>query len=138
MDFGKLLLSPRGRIGRGRFWIGFLVIMAASLALNLIPGEIGRWLGFVLLWPQICINFKRLHDMGKSGWLLLIPAAVSIVCLALSFVLGSGAEAYPNQEALAPLAAAGAFSLAFLLWVGLSPGKPGANRFGPSPQGAGG
>ena len=133
MNLQTLLLSPQGRIGRAAFWIGFALVMVLSVALNLIPGVIGHLLGFVLLWPQVCINAKRLHDMGRTGWLLLIPAGVSAACLLLSFVLGSGAEAAPRPQAMAPLVVAGLCGLAFLIWVGLARGTPGPNRFGAKP-----
>jgi uncharacterized membrane protein YhaH (DUF805 family) len=132
MNWVGLLLSPQGRITRAPFWFGIMVVIAASLALNLISGPAGRLLGLLLLWPQICINVKRLHDMGRTGWLLLVPMVIGIACVVIGFVMGSGAEAMP-RPAPVPLAVAGLVSLAFLLWVGLTPGKPGANRFGEAP-----
>ena len=131
MNIVTLLLSPQGRIPRGWFWIGLVIVLAVSVALNLIPGRAGRMVGLVLLWPQICINVKRLHDMGHTGWLLLGPTGITLASLVLSFILGSGAESYPAPGALAPLAVAALCSLAFLLWVGLSRGVPEDNRFGP-------
>ena len=128
-----LLLTPQGRITRAPFWFGILVVIAASVALNLIPGPVGHLVGFVLLWPQVCINVKRLHDMGRTGWLLLIPAAITLTCLAVGFIMGSGMEAPPPRPAPGPLAIAALVSLGFLLWVGLTPGQSAANRFGEAP-----
>ena len=132
MDWVKLLLSPQGRITRAPFWFGIMVIIIASLALRLIPGPIGRLVSLVLLWPQICVNAKRLHDMGRTGWWLVAPILIGVAGLAIAFVMGSGGG-IPPQPAIAPLAVVALVSLGFLLWLGLTPGQAGANRFGEAP-----
>ncbi|WP_257457896.1 DUF805 domain-containing protein [Archangium lipolyticum] len=147
MDWKTLFLTPEGRIGRRDFWIGFLIVMVASTVLQIIP-FIGQLLGLLLVWPQICIHSKRLHDMGKSAWLMLAPFIVSGICFALSTRTRSMArmiEANTNvqNDNAAPMGAAVAgmalialgllVGIAFLLWVGLSKGEPGRNRFGPRP-----
>jgi uncharacterized membrane protein YhaH (DUF805 family) len=152
MDWKTLFLSPEGRIGRRDFWIGFVVIMVASIVLNLIP-IIGQLIGLLLIWPNICITAKRLHDMGKTGWLMLIPAGVSVVCGVVALVAGGmamiGANALggASTDSAAAASAMAGFGMvmaimgiavlvgfAFLLWIGLSNGEPGPNRFGPPPK----
>ncbi|QRN97586.1 DUF805 domain-containing protein [Archangium violaceum] len=151
MDWKTLFLTPQGRIGRRDFWIGFLIVMVASAVLQIIP-FIGQLLGLLLFWPQICIHSKRLHDMGKSAWLLLAPFIVSVICVGVSIATGSmammgaarvnesGGDASSAGNAMAAWGAAMGFmalgflvGFAFLLWVGLSKGQPGLNRFGPPP-----
>jgi uncharacterized membrane protein YhaH (DUF805 family) len=151
MDWKTLFLTPEGRIDRRDFWIGFAIIMGANIVLQLIP-LIGQLIGFLLFWPQICIHAKRLHDMGKSAWLMLAPFVASIVCIILAFTTGGmamlGAASMNEQgddsaaigSAMAGLGAALGFmgvglliGLAFLLWVGLSRGESGPNRFGAPP-----
>ena len=132
MDWVKLLLSPQGRITRAPFWFGIMVIIIASLALRLIPVPIVRLLSLALLWPQICVNAKRLHDMGRTGWLMLVPYVVSVACVVVGFVMNAGGG-FPPRPAVAPLALAGLVSLGFLFWLGLTPSQAGANRFGEAP-----
>jgi len=141
----SLLLSPVGRIRRRDFWIGFGFVMAASLVTNAIP-VIGQVLGLVILWPQFVIHVKRLHDIGWTGWLLLLPVSVSLACAALAIANG-GAPIFaaPQQEAakllvsdqmhkpLLFLEIALAVQAAFLLWVGSTKGDAQANKFGPVP-----
>lgn len=151
MDWKALFLSPNGRIGRRDFWIGFLIIFVASIVTNVIP-VIGHLLGLLLLWPQVCIHAKRLHDASRSAWLMLIPFGVFIVCLVLALVTGgaavvsaimmgnSGQDAAATAAAMSGAAAVGGFfalavlvGFAFLLWVGLSKGTDGPNTYGPPP-----
>jgi uncharacterized membrane protein YhaH (DUF805 family) len=91
------MLSPSGRIGRGKWWLAQLVticiiiIFAVLLSLQLSGGDINRVLGaepnssidpmfaaellaiaIFLIWMGICITVKRYHDRGKSGWWYLI------------------------------------------------------------------
>ena len=138
MNLATLLLSPQGRIGRAAFWIGFAMVMVLSVVLNLIPGVIGHLLGFVALWPQVCIHAKRLHDMGRTVWWMLLPALVLIACGLVSYALGYSETGQASPEAMAPLALAAVCGIGFLLWVGLTPGRSEPNRFGPAVQGAGG
>jgi uncharacterized membrane protein YhaH (DUF805 family) len=145
MDWGSLFLSTRGRISRRAFWIGFAITMAISVLCNLIP-RVGPFLGLVTIWPMVAIHAKRLHDMGRSAWLLLAPAALSLATMGMTVLAGPKGVEAPGviTPALATfhqgvgllLAVTGVCLLvevAFLLWVGLTPGRPSDNRYGPRP-----
>lgn len=115
-DWVSFLFKIDGRIGRRDLWLRFIL---PYLAINFVlasidvaaggfePGAtIGTLSGifFALsVWPSIAVNVKRLHDRDSSGWMLLIT---------LIPVLGH---------------------LWLLIYVGLMPGTPGPNRFGPPP-----
>jgi uncharacterized membrane protein YhaH (DUF805 family) len=148
MEWLHLLFSPQGRIRRRDFWVGFSIVLAASLTVNVIP-VVGQPLGLLILWPQVAVHAKRLHDMGRTAWLQLIPFAVSIA--AGTYATLNGGEALlqaltTNDQAafqtavlaggpaVAAIAAAVVFGLAFLLWVGLSRGTKGENKYGPEPR----
>jgi uncharacterized membrane protein YhaH (DUF805 family) len=145
MDWKPLLLSFNGRIGRKPFWTAFVLVMLASLCLNFIP-MVGPVLGLVTLWPQVAIHAKRLHDMGWSAWIMLAPASVSIAAALATLAVGPRKVEAPGVitpalatlvESLGGVMAVTLISLAvelgFLLWVGLTPGKRDANRFGVAP-----
>ncbi len=138
MDLKILLLTPRGRIGRGPFWIGFAIVMVVSLVLNMIPGVVGHLLGIILLWPQVCIHAKRLHDMGRTAWWMLAPVLVLLVCGVATYALAFSETGGGVSAGVAPLAIAAVCGIGFLLWVGLTPGSSQTNRFGPQFEGAGG
>jgi uncharacterized membrane protein YhaH (DUF805 family) len=148
MDWNALFLSPRGRINRRDFWIGFAILFAANIVVGVIP-FIGQLAGILLMWPQICVHSKRLHDMGRTAWLQVIPAILTVVFTALALV--AGGRAFMNWTAvkhsdgpgslivgmigaaLIVIGIASLFGFSFVLWIGLSKGEPGANRFGPPP-----
>ena len=141
-----LLISPRGRIGRATFWLGFVIVLVASTLLNAVPA-IGPVLGLLAIWPQLAVHIKRLHDMGWSGWLLLFPIGSSIVCLTLMILNGgmplliaTPAELIADLRrpelhvAAIFLEISFAIEIAFLFWVGLTRGQPEKNRHGPAPD----
>lgn len=150
-DFQSAMLSFNGRLRRSHFWIGFLIIFGANLVLNFIP-FIGAVISLALIWPNLAISVKRLHDMGKTGWLVAIPYALSFalgIAAAVMMVAGIAAsgmdESYYENNPMAALSMMGpAFgifgiimlvNLAFLLWVGITDSQKGENRFGPNPKG---
>ena len=80
----SLLFGMDGKIGRGQFWLGFVILIAiiivtsvlvAGLVLSL--GRLGQWISFgiflLLLYPTIALSIKRLRDRGRKNlkaWLL--------------------------------------------------------------------
>jgi uncharacterized membrane protein YhaH (DUF805 family) len=140
-----LLISPQGRIARAPFWLGFAFVMLLNLFAGAAP-VVGPFIGLMLIWPQIALQIKRLHDIGWSGWLLLFPFLVGLACATLIAMNGGQAivtsppEALPAlflrpdmHKALVYLEIAAAVQIAFLIWVGSTKGNADKNRFGPAP-----
>ena len=76
-------LNFKGRSSRSEYWWGYLFNTLLSLVLPVIP-MIGGVLSLVMLVPGIAISVRRMHDIGKSGWYLLmglIPLAGPIILL---------------------------------------------------------
>ncbi len=74
-----LFFSPSGRIGCAQWWYATLfnafVVVISIFAL--LSGVIDRhapsllvslFLCLTVCWSVICVNTKRYHDLGKSGW----------------------------------------------------------------------
>lgn len=150
-DFQSAMFSFEGRLRRSHFWIGFLIIFGANVVLGWIP-ILGWLISLALIWPNLAIAVKRLHDMGRTGWLVVAPYLVGFALLIAGMVIMFGGMAatgmtsdYYEDNPAAALAvmgpAFGVFALsflvgvAFLLWVGLTDSQPGDNRFGPNPKG---
>lgn len=147
-DWQKLLFSFEGRTRRSHFWIGWLICLGISVVAGWLP-FIGMFVCLALIWPNLAISVKRLHDMGKSGWLVLVPWVAGFISMIVGFGM-IGFSAIANSAALEaenPFAimaligpAIGLFGLAFLiglaflLWIGLTDSQPGDNRYGPNPK----
>ena len=148
-DWKHLFFSFEGRTRRSHFWIGWLVCLGAGVVAGWLP-LIGLVISIALIWPNLAITVKRLHDMGHTGWLAAIPYVVGIIG-GIAAISMMGATAIMNASALEaedPAAimallgpAFGLFALiflvalGFLLWVGLTDSQRGDNRFGPNPKG---
>lgn len=148
-DWQKLLFSFEGRTRRSHFWIGWLICLGVSVVGGWIP-ILGGLISLALIWPNLAISVKRLHDMGKSGWLAAIPWVVTIVGVIVGVAM-IGVSAITNQAALdredptaifALIGPAFGFlallllvNLGFLLWIGVTDSQPGDNQFGPNPKG---
>jgi len=148
-DWQKLLFSFEGRTRRSHFWIGWLICLGVGVVAGWIP-LLGGLISLALIWPNLAIAVKRLHDMGKSGWLVAIPWVVSIVGMfaaigMIGFSAFSNAAALEREDPAAIFALIGPalgllgllllVNLGFLLWIGLTEGQSGDNRFGPNPKG---
>jgi len=149
MDWKTLFFSPDGRIGRSTFWIGWLVLLGVNVVLGWIP-LVGFLLSLVTIYCFVCVASKRLHDFGRSGFLQVIPIVLcTILCIgAIVMVAGPAimaglADANDDAIMAAVFAGIGGMMLAFLaafligggflLWIGISLGDKGENRYGPPP-----
>ena len=66
-----------GRARRPEYWYFVLFNFLIGTAVGVVTGLIGiDWLSYIysvaLLVPGIAVGVRRLHDIGKSGWWLLI------------------------------------------------------------------
>ncbi len=148
-DWQKLLFSFEGRTRRSHFWIGWLICLGVGVVAGWIP-LIGFFISIALIWPNLAITVKRLHDLGMSGWIAAVPFVANIIGFVMIFVsVGASvfmnATALENEDPAAILALVGPaigilgllflVNFGFLLWVGLVDGKPGSNKYGSNPKG---
>ncbi|AYG95212.1 DUF805 domain-containing protein [Brevundimonas naejangsanensis] len=148
-DFASAMFSFNGRLRRQHFWISWLILFGAGMVLGWIP-VLGLLLSIVLIWPNLAITVKRLHDMGKSGWFALIPWVANVVGFfmiigAVGTAIITNPQAFENEDPAVILSMLGSMmgglsimllaGLVFLLWIGVSDSQKGDNRFGPNPKG---
>lgn len=74
-----------GRARRKEYWMFFLVNAIISFVLGFIDGFTGLTFGpaqtgilglvysLAVIVPSIAVGVRRMHDVGKSGWYILIP-----------------------------------------------------------------
>lgn len=67
-----------GRARRSEYWYFFLFNLIISVVLGVIGGVIhfkyiGNLYSLAVLLPGLAVGIRRMHDVGKSGWFILIP-----------------------------------------------------------------
>jgi uncharacterized membrane protein YhaH (DUF805 family) len=139
-----------GRASRSEFWYWALFtvlagVVAAMLDAVLRTRGLQGVLSLVLLLPNLAISVRRLHDSGKSGWLLLIFGGIACfgaVVFGLA-VVGAAVAAFRDES----LVGSGLFLLLgglvgffctvppviYLLYLYTRPSEPAPNRYGPMP-----
>lgn len=61
-----------GRAARPEFWWFFLFQVAVFVVTGMVS-EVLYWIAaLALLLPGLAVGARRLHDIGKSGWFLLL------------------------------------------------------------------
>ena len=85
-----------GRSSRSEFWYAQLFVTIATIllfvALLLIKPNnqfpiITLIYAIIFIPPHIALSFRRLHDIDKSGWWILLPSAISLIGLIVNEVL---------------------------------------------------
>jgi uncharacterized membrane protein YhaH (DUF805 family) len=66
-----------GRASRSEFWWWTLFAFLANIALSVTTGAIGLpfiggLVSLALLLPSLAVSVRRLHDLDRTGWWLLI------------------------------------------------------------------
>jgi uncharacterized membrane protein YhaH (DUF805 family) len=117
-DVRHLLFSFNGRTRRLHYWMVAIPTSMATQTINVLVlftgarpsagGATGLAVAipilFMLAWIGFAVQFKRLHDRGKSAWWLMMI--------------------------LVPIVG----PLWLFVQLGFLAGDPGSNRFGPSPK----
>lgn len=123
MNWGNLLFSFNGRVGRKAFWLYLVAMIVISVGVNIavvapmvaaaqtnpdalatMSMPIWIWIVFIpLIWIGLAIQAKRWHDLDKSAWWILIGLVPAIG------------------------------GLIVLVMCGFMAGTPGPNRFGDQP-----
>lgn len=61
-----------GRSTRAEYWYVFLFLFLAGFVLGLISEVLGGVFSLICIVPGIALAIRRMHDIGKSGWWVLI------------------------------------------------------------------
>lgn len=149
LDWKTLFTSFKGRLRRSHFWIGWAILFVLGLIFSFFP-SISFFVGLILLVGHLAIGFKRFHDIGKPGWLVVIPWAIwyaayglliasfGVAVLFDSSVLSTMAPETmlaTGGAAFGAIALASLISLGFWLWLGIADSQKGPNAHGPNPKG---
>jgi len=146
-----------GRAPRPELWWYVLALVVAFIVVGIIESILGVHRMIVglygplstLLWlativPSIAVAVRRLHDVNRTGWWVLLPLVPECLMMVMA-LMTAGAVAAGGGFAAAVGGLAITGSLGLITLVGaimlivfyVMPGTPGDNRFGPNPYGIG-
>lgn len=144
MELLPLFLVSTGRIGRLRFWVGWLMLLVLGNGGSMLlrdtvgssadPQLIDLALTLLFAWPDFCIGRKRLADRGKGLAYALVYSGYSIIASAIIWLAPFLTEK-PDGSLLYNLfwAVLVTFTLFFAVECGIMKGNAGPNAFGPEP-----
>ena len=120
-----------GRARRSEFWWYILVVVVLQVVLGIIQRFIGTQLltgllSLALLLPNLGVAVRRLHDINKTGWWILLPLAPMVLALIFTFMF---------QWTIAMILGVATLACSILLiyWYA-QPGTAGQNPYGPDPK----
>jgi uncharacterized membrane protein YhaH (DUF805 family) len=61
-----------GRASRSEYWWFMLFGVLVGIASSMLSSTLNALVSLALLLPSIAAGARRLHDIGKSGWLQLV------------------------------------------------------------------
>ncbi|HUG63153.1 MAG TPA: DUF805 domain-containing protein [Methylomirabilota bacterium] len=132
MPFLAAVFGFRGRAPRAVYWfaticcgLGFFAFLAVGLDVPedfILPVLAAAFL--LLGWPALAIIVRRLHDRGKSAWWLLPYVALPI---------GLDVVTDYTEAGEIPARIGDLLILIATFELGVIPGTPGPNRYGPDP-----
>ncbi|SDW91210.1 DUF805 domain-containing protein [Roseicitreum antarcticum] len=151
-----------GRARRPEYWWFFLFVFAGAFVVGLIDAALFGTGGgmrrpvlvtvfqLIIFVPFLTVGWRRLHDTGRPGWYLLVPAGLTIIT---SILVGSATQAMMglgmgmgqmNGAASGAMAmGAGVVILLSLvqviagiviIWWMSRPSQHGTNAYGPEPR----
>lgn len=134
-----------GRARRSEYWYFILFNALFSLALTIIDNLLGLNFGtaesgvlntiysLAVFIPSLAVSVRRLHDIGKSGWLLLITYG-TIILLAVFLILGSFMYSFDSSALIMIFALLIIAVAIWLLIMFCTEGDDFTNKYGPNPK----
>jgi uncharacterized membrane protein YhaH (DUF805 family) len=144
-----LFFSFKGRIGRLAFLLGTIALVIVNniifwmLGINPFkPMSTGPELFLVvaLWWPMLAVTAKRFHDLGMSGWWILLPyGSLVLTMVSMGFLAVGSATSSFGAVGLSIIFMVGSVGVVFwALWQVIKlfffRGTVGPNNFGPPPR----
>lgn len=106
--FNKYVIFS-GRAPRSEYWYWALFSFIVQIVANMLDmamgmGLISGLLSLALLLPSIAVGIRRLHDIDRTGWWLLIAFTGIGIILLIVWACIKGTDG-PNQYGPDPLGA---------------------------------
>ena len=148
MSFAKLYLSSNGRINRGQWWLGAIVVVLFTVTatvffwkwdqldwlLYTFPGRLTLFVPNIIgLLAFYAINAKRFQDRNKPKAYAQIALVIGGVKFLLDLAGLTGDWFHVNLADQVFQIVLAIIGLWYLVELGFLRGTPGDNRFGPEP-----
>lgn len=103
-----------GRSGRAEFWWFFLANLIVGVVLSLL-GQASTFFyiiyviyGLALIIPSIAVGIRRLHDINRTGWWILIALVPLVGFIVLLVFYATAGDRGTNQYGPEPIPLAAA------------------------------
>lgn len=145
-----------GRARRSEYWWFVLFQVLVSIPCAFLDGILEAAVGFsfvnsvaslVLFFPSMTVSFRRLHDIGRSGWwigvsiilvligLLALVASVSFSGVDWTDDTAVGSALFSAKLPLVWLPIIASIILCIIVFIfSLLDSEKGENKYGPSPK----
>ena len=99
-----------GRAARSELWFFVLFSFIVSLGISMYTGHIGQKAAntvsgvveLIFLLPSLGVQARRLHDTGKTAWLLMLHLLCGIGSLILLVIYLQPSENFENEYGQVP------------------------------------
>ncbi len=97
-----------GRARRQEYWMFVLFNIIFSIAATVLDTILGTWgaiaglYGLAIIIPGLAVGVRRLHDIGKSGWMLLVAFIPVIGAIWLIILFATEGTAGSNEYGVNP------------------------------------
>lgn len=134
----KQYVDFSGRARRKEYWMFYLFNVIVSLVLFFVDGLIGTKIhgvgiissvySLAVFLPGLAVTVRRLHDIGKSGWNILLYSLFIVICYIgcilsiIHFVIG-----------IVSIVLLVISLIIFLVWM-CKNSQPGDNKWGANPK----
>jgi uncharacterized membrane protein YhaH (DUF805 family) len=95
-----------GRASRSEFWYFVLFVAVAELGLFVLYRPLAFAFVIAAILPRLSVAARRLHDIGRSGWWLLLGFLPVIGWIALGIWYCQSGDEHANRFGDPPLGAA--------------------------------
>lgn len=91
-----------GRAARPEFWWFMLAQFVVGLILQMVLPLLGGLFSLAMLAPSLAAGSRRLHDIGKSGWLQLLALIPLVGWVILIYWAAQPGDPAANQYGAPP------------------------------------
>lgn len=117
MDAMKKAFNFSDRSRRKEYWMFILATLIISIVLTIVDAVVGLEIAedvgilstlfsLAIIIPSISVTVRRLHDIGKSGWWVLIGIIPIVGFIVLLVFTVKDSEPAPNAYGMNPKAMA--------------------------------